>query len=139
MSSSEDEIFDVDIDDSESDNYAPVVKKKVSYYRQSFSLSVTHCSLFQVTKAATKGPGKPAPARKAPAKSKSVKKTVLTVQDDDEGDNKDSNKSLDDFDDANSAGPSKQETVAPVRGKNKTASETYTKVRIRIIDSLIIH
>ena len=103
MSDSE-ENFDLDVSDSgESDGFVPAPKK--------------------ATKAAPKkAPAKAAP--KATAKPKATKKTKVLVEKDDNADTDD--EAVDD-DPAPLPGPS---APAAANGKKKTASETYTKVRV---------
>ena len=105
MSDSE-ENFDIDISGSDSDGYQPAPKKKAA-----------------PKKAATKA------APKTAAKLKANKKKVLADKDD----NADSDDDRIDQDEpVSSAGPSTPPAAAATNGnaKKKTASETYTKVRV---------
>lgn len=99
MSESE-ENFDLDVSDSEFDDYSPVAKKTTK----------------AAPKAKAKAPAKP--AAKPAAKPKATKKKVLVDKDDNASERDEA------FDD-DMAGPS-----AKPAGKTKTASETYTKVSL---------
>ncbi|KDQ54971.1 hypothetical protein JAAARDRAFT_196340 [Jaapia argillacea MUCL 33604] len=110
MSSSEGENFDLDnVSGSESEDYAPVVKKK---------------AVKAPPKATTKAAAKPKPAPKS--KAAATKKKVL-VEIDENAD--DSAMEVDEDKDAgdDEAGPSVPKPTAQ-NGKKKTASETYTKL-----------
>ncbi|KAG1746828.1 DNA topoisomerase [Suillus lakei] len=110
MSSSGGESFDLEnVSGTESEDYAPPIKK--------------------ITKApakktiATKPTSKPL---KVPAKPKAVPKKKILVDKDDNADH--STMDVDEADSGDeSAGPSKPKVLAPPK-KNKTASETYTKL-----------
>ncbi|KAL4065795.1 DNA topoisomerase, partial [Scleroderma yunnanense] len=107
MSSSEAENFDIDIGSDESDDFAPPTKKTVTPAKKA-------------AKPASK-------ATKAPAKSKAApKKKILTPKD------RNADESVvevdeDDSDDDDPA-PSDAAPVTNGRKKDKTASETYTKL-----------
>ena len=106
MSDSEDN-FDLDVSGSESDDFVPAPKK--------------------AAKAAPKKAASKA-APKAAAKPKAApKKTKVLVDKDDNVDSDDDDRI--DEDAAPVAGPS---APAETNGKKKTASETYTKVRLCI-------
>lgn len=102
MSDSEGEVFNFDVSDSESDDYAPAPKKTAKAPPK---------------KAASKPATKAAPKAAAKATAKTTKKKTVA---DKENDASDVEPSSDDDD--NAFGPSKLPTA-----KKKTASETYQK------------
>ena len=103
MSSSEDEVFDLDVSDSESDGYAPPAKK--------------------TTKAAPKKAAATKPATKAAPKT--TAKTTKATKKKSVADKENDASEIEISDDDNAApGPSK---TGPA--KKKTASEMYQRVR----------
>ena len=134
MSSSEAENFDIDnVSASDSEDYAPVVKKPVSFQ---LSLCVYQRSTqWQQSKAPAKP--KPSPKVAKPARPKAnavkskvaVKKKVLADHDDNAEDSAMDVDADEEISDEDESGPSVPK--GPVNEKKKTASETYTKVRSR--------
>ena len=121
MSSSEGENFDLDVSDSEEEDYAPVKKVRILYATD---------ALANPQKTTTKAASKVAAAKPkaAPTKSKAKpapKKKILVDHDDNEESGSDFELRKDASEDEQpKAGTS---NLQPER-KKKTASETYTKV-----------
>ncbi|KAG6820232.1 hypothetical protein H0H93_003595 [Arthromyces matolae] len=114
MSSSDGENFDLDnVSGSESDDYAPVKKSKIS----------------AKPKAAAKAPAKPkAAATKTATKPKTVSKKKVLADHDENGEEDAEEKQEDASDADTDAVPSMAKDDSKATAKKKTASETYVKL-----------